>query len=74
MQEARVSAGLVSCFHVPFAYFGQCSTKATKPLPLTLKTLPTSGALISPREEKIKLQSSDSFCSPTTLERDCFPC
>lgn len=45
------SAGLVSCFHVPSAYSGHCSTKATRPLPPTLKTLPTPGAAISPREE-----------------------
>lgn len=48
------SAGLVSCFHVPSAYSGHCSTKATRPLPpppFTLKPLPTSGASVGPREE-----------------------
>lgn len=37
------TAGFVSCFHVLSAYSGYRSRKAAKPLPPTLKTLPTPG-------------------------------
>lgn len=40
------TAGWVSCFHVLSAYSGYCSRKATRPLPLTLNTPPTSGQWI----------------------------
>lgn len=46
-QNAARGTGSVSCFHVPSAYSGHHSTKATRPHPPVLKTPATSGALCS---------------------------
>ena len=50
-----VTAGLVSCFHVPSAYSGHCSKKTAAtldPSHLLSQHMPTSGASTSPREGK----------------------